>query len=278
MFGFLAPVLGALGGAKGVASIGLSALSQRRSSRAGGVDLASLRADALANGFNPLTVLQSTGGAGYQNSQEAPGFLSFLAGGMAGKLDTYHQREMETERHSAEMDNLRSNTAYNEALTSSAKAAGSVRTGARETDYMDEYLRNPDGYTMMRTVAGHPVEVRNDVLHRLGLEPGSLYGMAEDAEMIFGEVGGEITGVGNVADASFGGKPLTIAKGTGTLKRSTAEIGPQYGMRGQVKGNTRGQPVRGTHKSKTGMRGQNKKANNYDPSTGWVTGGLPWLN
>jgi len=111
---------------------------------------------------------------------------------------------------------------------------------------------------MMRTVAGGNVEVRNDVLHRLGLEPGSLYGMAEDGEMIFGEVGGEVTGVGNIGDATFGSNPLT------KKTDGTKIVGPTIKGRTKSNRNARGQPIRGNVKT--------------DPATGWVTGGLPWLN
>ena len=34
------------------------------------------------------------------------------------------------------------------------------------------------------------------------MPPGAVYGIAEDAEAVFGEIGGEITGVGNIGDTA----------------------------------------------------------------------------
>ena len=67
---------------------------------------------------------------------------------------------------------------------------------------MDEYLEKPEGFTQMRSISGAPIMVRNDILYRLRLAPGAVYGIAEDAEAIFGELGGEVTGVGNIGDTA----------------------------------------------------------------------------
>jgi len=211
MFGFLAPVLGGMfkkkvaGALIGAAG---SALSARQQAKSGRLDLAYLRSQAEANGFNPLTVLEATGGQGSRTA-ETPGFLSFLAGNVGQMATNWHTEQSNAKHTQAQIDNLNSNTRYNDAMTAQATVAGSIRGSQREPDYMDTYMANPDGYTTMRTVAGHPIEVRNDVLARLDLPPNSLYGMAEDSEMIFGEIGGEITGAGNVADDAFGANPIT---------------------------------------------------------------------
>jgi hypothetical protein len=52
---------------------GIEGLRQKRQS---GTDLGKLRADALANGFNPLTVLRATGGQGFYHDQVPMGRLS----------------------------------------------------------------------------------------------------------------------------------------------------------------------------------------------------------
>lgn len=55
-----------------------------------GIDLAALRRDAIANGFNPLTVLSATGGGGYERSS-GPSLSSgaFLAEAIQRGVDTY---------------------------------------------------------------------------------------------------------------------------------------------------------------------------------------------
>ena len=52
---------------------GIEGLRQKRQS---GTDLGKLRSDALANGFNPLTVLRATGGQGFYKNEVPMGRLS----------------------------------------------------------------------------------------------------------------------------------------------------------------------------------------------------------
>lgn len=211
MFGFLAPVLGGMfkskvaGALVGAAG---SALSARQQAKSGRLDLAHLRAQAEANGFNPLSVLEATGGQG-SRSAEAPGFLSFLAGNVGQMASNWHTEESNAKHTQAQIDNLNSNTRYNDAMVAQASAPGSIRGANREPDYMDVYNANPDGYTAMRTIAGHPIEVRNDVLARLDIPPGGLYGLADDAEMIYADAGSWITGATNAADDALGANPIT---------------------------------------------------------------------
>jgi len=53
-----------------------SALDDRKYSQQSGTDLGKLRRDAVANGFNPLTVLRATGGQGFYHDQVPMGRLS----------------------------------------------------------------------------------------------------------------------------------------------------------------------------------------------------------
>lgn len=99
MFGFLAPLLGALGGGSGVASI-ISGLSQAKASRraasAQGVDYQRLVADSKAAGFNPLTALMAGGGAGYQREfSPALSSGSFIADAVGRAIDTGYNRKQD---------------------------------------------------------------------------------------------------------------------------------------------------------------------------------------
>ena len=67
-----------------------SALGSRARSKAGQVDLGKLRRDAMKNGFNPLTVLQATGGQGFT---KAPGVLSFLSDGVSAGVSVLSDQE-----------------------------------------------------------------------------------------------------------------------------------------------------------------------------------------
>jgi len=169
-------------------------------------------------GFNPLTLLgaSSAQGGGYQAPPLASGDL--IANSVSEILHaaTGTNDRIEEKREQAELDRLKKE---NEILN--AGGAGPIRTTttttinksgvqtpqAKEETYLDVYMADPGGFTEMRAFDGSRIKVRNDVLYRLDLPPGALYGMAEDAEMAFGEIGGEITGVGNVGD-DFGGESI----------------------------------------------------------------------
>lgn len=107
--GFLAPIIGgikAIGGAIGafagssagqaVFGVAGQALSQRAQmkaqAQAGQFDLARLRVDAIANGFNPLTVFNAMGGSGFYTGPGVPGLLSLAAGLIGSELNSHHDR------------------------------------------------------------------------------------------------------------------------------------------------------------------------------------------
>jgi hypothetical protein len=67
-----------MGGSSGAAAgyqIG-SSLDDRKPNNKSGTDLGKLRSEAIANGFNPLTVLRATGGQGFYHNQIPMGRLS----------------------------------------------------------------------------------------------------------------------------------------------------------------------------------------------------------
>ena len=68
-----------MGGAQGAAAgyqIGSSLDDRKLQARQTGTDLGKLRRNAIANGFNPLTVLRATGGQGFYRDQVPMGRLS----------------------------------------------------------------------------------------------------------------------------------------------------------------------------------------------------------
>ncbi len=69
-------MVGGATGAKLGYQIGDSFDDRNKQKQQSGTDLGKLRADAVANGFNPLTVLRATGGQGYYKNQVPMGRLS----------------------------------------------------------------------------------------------------------------------------------------------------------------------------------------------------------
>jgi len=66
-----------------------STLDDRKYSQQSGTDLGKLRSNAIANGFNPLTVLRATGGQGFYHDQVPMGRLSSDA--FFNAFDAYEQ-------------------------------------------------------------------------------------------------------------------------------------------------------------------------------------------
>lgn len=87
------PLLAALGGGSGVASLLGGLFGGRKKAKAPGVDYAKLRDDAIKGGFNPLTALMAGGGSGYQR-EFAPTMSSgqFVADAIGRVVDTGFNR------------------------------------------------------------------------------------------------------------------------------------------------------------------------------------------
>lgn len=236
-----APILGNVVGAIGANK------AAKAQAEAGKLDLGHLRAQAEAHGFNPLTVLQATGGAGSMTTAAAPGFLSFLAG-QAPSIGETIGKAFDPQRK-ADLDLTKSQADLNRQMVLESQQRpldASVAHGEREDDFMAKYLENPNGYTEMRTLAGGKIKVRNDVLHRLGLEPGALYGMAEDAEMVFAEIGSEAVGATNAATEAGmqlnGGFPIHImVEDSGRKKPDLIKVETLPPQGGWSDRNTKGQ-------------------------------------
>lgn len=233
-----APILGKVVGAFGANK------AAKAQAEAGKLDLGHLRAQAEAHGFNPLTVLQATGGAGSMTTAAAPGFLSFLAGQAPSIGETIGNAL--NPQTKADLDLTKSQADLNRQMILESQLRpkdASVAHGDRDDDFLTEYLENPNGYTVMRTLSGGQIKVRNDVLHRLGLPPGALYGAAEDAEMIFAEVGSEAVGATNAATEAGmqlnGGLPIHVmVEDSGPKKPDLIKVQtlpPQGGISDRVK-------------------------------------------
>lgn len=204
---FLAPLLAKLtASAVGKAVVGgvVNAVASNigRKTTRPKIDLAAMRRDAAKNGFNPLTVMRNGGMSGYMiPAMSKQSFAGQMLGGvMTNAFDAWANKDIDAynaEIRQLELEQRRADLRYTGILS---KKAG---TPFSEEPWMEEYYKNPEGYTHMLSVSGKPIEVQNKYLYRLRLRPGSLYGVAEDAEAIFGEIGGEITGIGNVGDTLF---------------------------------------------------------------------------
>lgn len=204
---FLAPLLAKLtASAIGKAAIGgvVSAVASNigRKTTKPRIDLVGMRNDAMKAGFNPLTVMRSGGMSGYMipamSKQSFAGQM--LGGAMTNAFDAWANKDIDAynaEVRKLDLEQRKSDLRYTGMLSKKALAPFS------EEPWMEEYYKNPEGYTQMLSVSGKPIEVQNKYLYRLRLRPGSLYGVAEDAEMIFGEIGAEVTGIGNVGDTVF---------------------------------------------------------------------------
>lgn len=188
-----------------IAKIGFSALSflgGRKDAKAnrdrGKLDLGALRQEALENGFNPLTVLQATGGQGFVNQGAAPGFLTQigLAGGMLAD-DLYNRaRDQKNDAIAsalmgAQTSNLNAQTAVLGLPSGNRSAAAPVT----EVKSFDEW-----GYIDAWTSSGAPIQVHGGVADRIGLEPGGIW-IAEDEEAILGDLGSAPGQVGIAGDS-----------------------------------------------------------------------------
>lgn len=215
VFAFLTPLLSkitassvakaAIGGVVSAAAsnIGRKTVNQV-TTQTQSADLVGMRNESVRAGFNPLTVLRSGGIGAWTNyttntpvTQQNFWGRAF-SGAVTNAFDAWANKDID--EYNAEIRRLEIDQRKADLSISSATIAQMNRPAAR--DFMQDYLENPDGFTQMRSIAGENIMVRNDILYRLRLPPGAVYGIAEDAEAVFGEIGGEITGVGNIGDTA----------------------------------------------------------------------------
>ena len=158
-----------------------------------------LRDSAVRAGFNPLTVLRS---GMFQNAnllaRQPETWKASLFAGVANAAINSPQLRFDAEMRELERREREANILYTGALASSAMERGNSFNPLETA--MNSYRANMSGYTEMISTDGSRIEVRNDILHALRLEPGSLFGIAEHYEAIGGEIQGEAAGVGVAID------------------------------------------------------------------------------
>jgi len=135
-------IFGGPAGAKAGYEIG-STFDDRKPNRQSGTDLGKLRSDAVANGFNPLTVLRATGGQGFYKDQVPMGRLSSDAFFNAfDAYDTYKNKNVS-------VDNLNDNMMYGSDVVATTSPKQSKLTftknnsplyPVRETEIENNYI------------------------------------------------------------------------------------------------------------------------------------------
>lgn len=177
------------------------------------LDLGRLRAEAAEHGFNPLTVLGATGGAGFHQgyvAQATPGFLSDPWGGIANAVNMAFEAKRQKDNDAlagalmkAQTNNLNANTAL--MMQPRRTSAGSIPSSKKQGDFV-RFEDQP--FVPVYDAVGNPFEIRQGIADRLGLKAGDVW-IAEDAEAIYGDVSQELEGLTtiyqNVKDAFFGG-------------------------------------------------------------------------
>ena len=215
-----APIAGAVIGAKGQRDAAKAAAG------AGQLDLGKLRADALAHGFNPLTVLGATGGRGFETTADAPGFLSFLAqqGPQVGA--SIGQAIQDRPQRDADLANTQAQTGYYDAMAAQAEA-DALRSSVAGGDRIEDQLAaNPLGYSAMRRLDGGLVDVRNDIILALRKRPGDTL-IAEDFEALSGDIGQEFSAALDAASIAFGG--TAVIRDHTTQRPAAPVLGQQGG-------------------------------------------------
>lgn len=218
MPGFLGGLLGGVG--RLVSSVapslvgGMFGLAQQREANKG-TDLVQLRNSALRAGFNPLTVLTATGGAGFQRNF-SPDLASgaFVADAVARGLDTVFNRPAvdraaERIRQSQFRRDAAAVSAVNRlprpfGYSLTAGVAGGGVPGAVSPALSGAFSPRPvpRPVTVHDYATGFDLSVPARVAERLGLRNGDAI-IAEDFEAIAGDLPSEVLGITRGAD-SFG--------------------------------------------------------------------------
>lgn len=227
MLQLIGPVLGALGASKTAVALGTAvggALSTRQQAKAQAAanttDLVALRARAKAAGFNPLTVLQATGGQGFA-AQPIPSFLSALGSQVGAFAQTYYELDRQENLDAragqlaqAQIENLNASTKRLQQPVLQAPAA-------RPKDEIEIYgpLEGQKWVKMYHAVSGNEFYLREGVLKTLRKTTDQW--TAEDEEALFGEVVGEFKGLASAFDSLFSG--ASVMKRGGSSSEDTDE-------------------------------------------------------
>jgi len=204
----MANPIGAIG--LGLSAIGL--FKKKEAPQPATLNLGKLRADSKANGFNPLTVLRLTGGAGFATgatagSDRGAAFSTLGSAVMQFGRDTVDiQMAQQAEQTRAGLINAQKDLAIAQVqqLTSPPLASAVPNDGLDRSRFFGGPLNyNDQPWVPLFTATGQPIEWRQGLADRFDLGPGATV-IVEDFEGVWGEVGGEVQGLGLFGDVTFG--------------------------------------------------------------------------
>lgn len=188
-----------------------------------GLDLAQMRRDAEANGVNFLTLLRTTGGAGYSYSAPRTHPLSLIGDGLSTAGDVFAQAEQrklysadQAKRHQvmdAQIKQIK-NAPLRSISSGPSSSGGSSASQKSLFQLSDSRFAGVPveniPYWPMLGPDGREFGLRATYAERLGLGPGSQI-IVEDYEAILGELGSEAEGIGTMVSQGLGiGSPLML--------------------------------------------------------------------
>lgn len=185
-----------------------------------GLDLQKLREDALAAGFNPLTVLRLTGAAGYERLAQ-PSPLTAIGNTLTAVGDVFDLKEaqqMARDQHQLQMSMA---SREQQVLSLASARSFSVDVGEEHfplfTSRFAGMAVEDIPYWSMMAPDGSYFGLRANVAERLGLAEGAHL-LAEDYEAIMGDFASEIVSITDFVaqgvDDAMGGGPSQIFQKT----------------------------------------------------------------
>lgn len=185
---------------------------------AGQTNLVALRKQAEAAGFNPLTVLQATGGAGFATAGAAPlASHDFLTGGMTtfDKLTGVEsqedvRRELENDLLRVQIDEIRRGVNAGPFMPRNVPTNGqtSIRSNGQPPGDPIDAVGNP--HTPKLTMAGVPIETSPNTSD------------AEIFEQRYGDIAQELAGIG-IALSDLWHNRSAIGLSMGIINEDAAE-------------------------------------------------------
>jgi hypothetical protein len=177
-----------------------------------------LRDSAVRAGFNPLTALRS--GMFQQANlfvKEADTFRADLFGGLANAALAFPQARLDAEMRDLERREREANILYTGALAAE-----------RMNDFTRPVGRIPEPFDPINVtnLAGERLTIPYGVAVRLNIPvDGTGVLITEDFEGMFGEIGGEIAGVGALGDTGFGNSVIQKGSVEGGYVRNGFYVG-----------------------------------------------------
>lgn len=226
----------------GAASSLLGGLFGKKNKTSQSVDLKKLVSDAQQAGFNPLTVLQSTGGTGWGSQVTANDFnpLAAAAAGAAQGFGDYWAQSKDRELMDAQIDLAKAQASSIRAIPSQATfgkvsdVSGTSPIG--DANYWANWqgpMKPEENTVPVFDPAGGQIYLKPSVADRLNISAGNTL-IVEDYEAISGEIASELEGV-----AGFVPQMLEMDSGW-----KTRFFGRNLGMTDEI----RNAPKRGRNK------------------------------